>query len=380
MLKYYKLIINKNMNNKKRNLTSIIIVCALVIIVIGLSVWQKAISPRGDIKVAYVSSLSGDAGVWGQSLQKGFDFALNEINAKGGINGRKITAVYEDDKCDAATGVTAFNKVIGIDGVKYITGTVCSSVAMSVEKNTQANGVFYVASGATDPEVTKQGNGLVFRPWASDAYDAQEVGRDLISTFGLKKVSVISMSDIPSGEAIKNTFKDAVVANGGQVVSEEMVVSTNKDIKTSVMKLIDSSPEGVYIASLPDQTVLIISQLKALGYKGKIFVYSASAASEGFATKVKNKDSVFYVFPVTNQETNFWNDYKTQTGTNADLLVALGYDSMNMIADGIKSCGENNTCIRDYFINVENYQMSRGKVSFDKYGDVSGLKYEIKAL
>lgn len=368
------------MEQTKRNWWPVVIVGILIIVVVALAVWQKTNTPKGDIKVAYVSSLSGDAGVWGQSLQKGFDFALEQINANGGIKGRKVVAVYEDDKCSAATGVTAFDKVLNIDGVKYVTGTVCSSVAMSVEKETQTNGVLYVASGATDPAVTKQGNDLVFRPWPSDAYDAMEVGKDAVTTFGLKKLAVISMSDNPAGLALRDNFKKAVIANGGQVISDEMIVSTNKDVNTAITKSIVGSPEGIYIATLPEQTILTVNQLKALGYKGKIFVYSASALSAGFADKLKNKDNVFYANPVTVKETSFWTDYKTKTGTDADLLVALGYDSMKMISDGLNACGENNNCIRDYFRNAKNYQMARGKVSFDQFGDVGGLKYEIKAL
>jgi branched-chain amino acid transport system substrate-binding protein len=367
------------MEQIKRGRWPLIIVGILIVVIVFLVVWEKTNTSKDDIKVAYISTLSGDTDVWGQSLKKGFDFALNEINASGGIKGRKVTAVYEDDKCNASSGLTVFNKVIDVDGVKYITGTVCSTVAMAVAKKTQDNRVFYVASAATSPEVPKQGD-LIFRPWPSDANDALVVGKEVVTTFGLKKLAVISMDDNPAGIALRNTFKDTVIANGGQIISDETINSKTKDVKTSIQKILTGNPEGIYVATLPEQSILVIGQIKSLGYKGKIFVYGDSALSGGFADKIKDKTDIFYASPLSVKETSFWSDYKAETGTEPDLLVALGYDSMKMIAYGIDVCGEDNDCIRDTFLNIKDYQMTRGKVSFDQYGDVNGFEYEIVSL
>ncbi len=170
------------MDNKKL-ITAIIIVA--IIIIGGYFLLSKPVSSE-PIKIGYISALSGQAGVWGQSLKKGFDFAVEEINSSGGIKGKKIEIVYEDDACDAAKGMSAFSKVIDVDKIKIITGTVCSSVAMSVTSKTQASRVFYLASGATNPDVPKQGD-LVFRNWPSDAYEAKEIGKYAVNSLGLKK-------------------------------------------------------------------------------------------------------------------------------------------------------------------------------------------------
>ena len=93
----------------------------VVVVVIGVLIFssQKSapIQPieKEVIKIGFISALSGDAGVWGQSLKKGFDFAVEEINSNGGVDGKKIQAIYEDDGCDATTGVNAFNKVVNIE-------------------------------------------------------------------------------------------------------------------------------------------------------------------------------------------------------------------------------------------------------------------------
>ena len=357
----------------------------VVVVVIGVLIFssQKSapIQPieKEVIKIGFISALSGDAGVWGQSLKKGFDFAVEEINSNGGVDGKKIQAIYEDDGCDATTGVNAFNKVINIDKAKIITGSVCSSVAMSVAKMTQENRVFYIASGATNPDVPKQGD-LIFRLWPSDSYEAKEIGRYAVKDLGLTNFSILYFNDNPAGIALRDSFKESIETNGGKVISEERVLSSEKDFRTPITKLIKENPEGLYIAAIPEQTPLAVNKAKELGYKGIILLYGPSVLSEGIPEKISIKEKIYYPSPLTVKETSFWEDYLQKTGTEADLLVSLGYDSVKLIEYGLNICGEDNDCIRDKILNLKNYQTSRGKISFDKDGDVEGIKYEIKGL
>jgi len=130
---------------KKQNFLIIGIVLAIAIVIgITSTGFLTLNQDREEIKIGYVSALSGDAGIWGQSLKKGFDFAIQEINEEGGIDGKLIKPVYENDECDAKKGIDAFNKIIKLDRIKIVTGTVCSSVAMSVAPITQENKILYL--------------------------------------------------------------------------------------------------------------------------------------------------------------------------------------------------------------------------------------------
>ncbi|MFH1649235.1 MAG: ABC transporter substrate-binding protein, partial [Candidatus Woesearchaeota archaeon] len=149
----------------------------------------KATHETAPIKVGLVTPLTGPGAVWGQNLKDGFQFAVDEINAQGGIKGRMIEAVYDDDACEAAKGVSAFNSLVNTQGVKIITGTVCSSVAMSVIPMTQENGVLYIASGATQPDVPKMGD-LVFRLWVGDDYEARAIANFAMNNLSMKTFAV----------------------------------------------------------------------------------------------------------------------------------------------------------------------------------------------
>ncbi|MDD4354115.1 MAG: ABC transporter substrate-binding protein [Candidatus Nanoarchaeia archaeon] len=331
------------------------------------------------IQVAYISSLSGEAGVWGESLKKGFDFAVEEINQQGGINGKLIKPIYEDDECDSRKGIDAYNKVIKINNVKIITGTVCSSVAMSVAPITQENRILYMASGATHPEVTKQGD-LIFRIWTSDAYEAKEIAKFSVNNLELNSFGIIYFDDNPAGIALKENFEKTIVENNKKILISETINSKQMDFRTNILKIINQNPEGIYVVSTPEQMPMIVNQIKSLNYKGKILLYGPSALAQGTIEKINNKESIYYPLPIIINQKNFWKDYKEKTGEDADILVSGGYDSMMLIKDGLLVCGEDNECIRDYWLSLKDYPTTRGNISYDETGDVTGIDYEIKEL
>lgn len=360
----------------------IILVSALIILSLFLvSLTEDAVNSlsKEEIRIGFVSALSGDAGVWGQSLKKGFEFGVEEINSKGGIDGKLIKVIYEDDGCDATTGINAFNKVIEIDGAKIIAGTVCSSVAMSVAQKTQDNQILYMASGATHPDVPKQGD-LIFRAWVSDAYESRELAKYAVNKLGLKKLAITHFNDNPAGIALKDNFKETVESNGGEITKIEAYASEERDFKTSLTKIMQDNPDGIYMAAIPEQTPLIVNRARELGYNGMIFLYGPSVLSEGIPEKIGSKEKIYYASPISKQETDFWENYKSKKGEDADVLVALGYDSIKLIEYGLRKCGEDNNCIRDSLLNLKDYTITRGTISYDDYGDLTGVEFEIKSL
>lgn len=356
------------------------IIAIIVIVLIVAGVWYYSAKPTapaetGPIKIGFISAISGEAGVWGQNLKAGFDFAVKEINDKGGINGRKIEAYYDDDKCDATAGVTAFSKAIDVDNIKIITGSVCSSVAMAVAKKTQGSGVLYIASGATDPEVPKQGD-LIFRLWVSDAYEAKAIAEYATNALKLKTFGIANINDNPAGLSLRDKFKETAEANGGKVLGMEGFSSKERDYRTYLTKLMANKPDAIYVAVLAEPMPIVINQIRSMGYKGVILAYSPAMLAEGILDKIKVRDNLYYSTPVEKKETSFWTDYSGTIGKDADSLVALGYDSMKIVEAGLLKCGEDNQCIKDYFLSLKDYPSARGKLNFDQYGDLTGVEFQ----
>ncbi len=328
------------------------------------------------IKIGYISSLSGNAGVWGQPLREGFDYGLNKYKSDPDSK-YKIEVVYEDDACDAKTGLDAFNKVVNFEKIKYTTGTVCSSVAMSVVDIVNENNVLYLASGATTPELTKQGD-KIFRLWPDDSYNVREIVKYAAKDLGVNDFSFSSINDNPTGLAMKDVFGKTVKLYNKNIISSESFSSDESDFSTVATKLIQGNPEAIYVGgTLPEQMPLLVNKLKTLGYDGYILLYSVSATTPGVLDKILDHNNLYYANLEEIKETSFWNDYRVDTGKDADMLTALGYDSFNLIKDSIEKCGENTDCARDYILSLKSYQTSRGVMGFDENGELTEVPYEV---
>lgn len=363
----------------------IILYGLITILIIGLLITQYFtgfLTPNKSeeyIKIGYISALSGDAGIWGQSLQKGFDYAVEEINNNGGINGKLIKAVYEDDQCDPKLGITAYNKLIELQDVDIITGSVCSSVALSVAPITQENRILFIASGATQEEVVKQGD-LIFRVFPPNSYETTQLINYSIDNLNTKKIGLMYIYDEPTGKIIENKIKEIANSKNIEIPIIETFSKNEIDYKTSVTKIISKDTDSVYILAFSDNIALIINELKKQNYKGKILCYGPAILSEGVIDQINDKTNIYYPEPITEKKTDFWDNYKQKTGEDADIFIAGGYDSMKLIEMGLRECGEDNECIKNKLLSLENYDITRGTISFNENGDIEGMKYEIKEL
>ena len=373
---------------KKKVLVGVGIVIVLAIIVIGAilvssggntGLFLASGSSTKEIKVALISSLSGDASVWGQGVKKGFDFALDEINSSGGINGKKLVAIYEDDQCDAKTGLTAFNEAIGVQGAKIVVGTVCSSVAFSVAKLVEQEKVLYIASGATQKDVAKQGE-HIFTLWIADSYEAKILADFADQNLGFKNFAMMYLNDNPAGLAIKDAFLERVNGNGGKVLAVESFSSTEKDFKSIITKIISVSPQAIYVNCMPGQMPLLINDLRTAGYKGIIFAYATSIYSKEISGAVKDKSNIYFALPLEEHATSFWAEYKAKTGEDPDMLTALGYDSAKILQEPLRKCGEDTDCLKDALSLLKDYASSRGLLNFDEYGALTAVPFEIKKV
>ncbi|MEG0541008.1 MAG: ABC transporter substrate-binding protein, partial [Angelakisella sp.] len=147
------------------------------------------------IVVGVVAPLSGGAAMVGDTLVKGVDLAVKEINAAGGINGRPIKIVKEDDEQNPAKSVSAMNKLVHSDKVSAVIGTVNSSCTMANMEVTRAAGIPQVTPIASGPAITNSGNDFIVRVQASDLLMAEAIANYVSKDLGLKKIAIMYQSD-----------------------------------------------------------------------------------------------------------------------------------------------------------------------------------------
>ncbi|MCK4341608.1 MAG: ABC transporter substrate-binding protein [Phycisphaerae bacterium] len=146
------------------------------------------------IKIGATLPLSGDAAVWGKNTQQGIDLALEQINASGGVLGRKLEVIYEDTQALAKEGVSAYRKLVTVHEVPAIIDDSVSSVTLAMAPMAEKDKVVILATGATAPKVSEAGD-FIFRIWNSDAYEGDVAAKYAYHDLGSRSAAILCINN-----------------------------------------------------------------------------------------------------------------------------------------------------------------------------------------
>lgn len=362
------------MNNK------VIIWIVVAIVVIGggwllLSSGNKSAQETGPIKIGVTVPLSGEAASYGESGRAGALLAQKEINDAGGVNGRQIELVFEDDTC-SPTGVNAMQKLVNVDRVQAIIGPVCSAVAGAAIPIAREAGVPTIMIGSSAPGLAG-GPDSIFSGYPSDAFQGKFAAEYAYNKLGAKKVAILYVNN-DWGSGIRGVFAKRFAELGGQVVFDEGVEQSTTDMRSQVAKIKSSAPDVVYMPLYPAGAVIAVKQLKEAGVTAKIFGGDAMISDEFLKSGV-SEGVMFSVGDVGNSDA-FKAKIKAQTGLESPNIIApLGYDAIKIFA---KVMADRGTNAKDVIagLNALSYKdgVSFPTISFDENGDLEVATYHVE--
>lgn len=353
------------------------IIVIAVIVLIGVKMFSRNSS---NIKIGFIAPMSGNPAPFGEALKNGFDIAVNEINAAGGINGRKIEPIYEDSKCNGKDATTAAQKLVNIDGVRYLVGAVCSSEVLGALPVTEASKVIFLGTGSS-PDITGRGK-YFFRTWPSDLLSSSDLATYLMKDY--KKISVIS-EKTDYGLAMDRSFKAKIQILGGKIEVSEEYVSETKDFRSHLTKIKQANPDVLFInAQNSVSAVNIAKQAREIGLNSQfagVFFTGDEFVKSGPAVE----GTIILDFPAVDSGRlnagKFLEKYTSLHGqTNYLFVAAQAYDEMNILAQALGASGENSDKIADYLRDVPKYNGVIGDFSFDQNGDVEGIAFNVKVI
>ncbi|MDF2547855.1 ABC transporter substrate-binding protein [Anaerosolibacter sp.] len=316
---------------------------------------------EGPIKIGGIYPLTGAIATFGQSSKKAIDMAFEEVNANGGLLGRKVELVMEDNKSAQADSATAAQKLIQQDKVVAILGAVASSNSLAAAPIAQEAKVPMVSSSSTNPAVTEVGD-YIFRAAFIDPFQGQVMAN--FATNDLKAVKAAIMTDANSDYSIglANVFKDVFTKNGGSIVSEVSFVSGDTDFNAILTTVKNAQPDVVFVPSYYDTVGLILNQAKNnvgfpenvtfLGADGwdspTLFELAGDAANGHYFSNHYSPD-------VDSPEAKkFIEAFKAKYNETPDALAALAYDTAYMVFEAIEAAGSaDSTAIRDSLVKID---------------------------
>jgi branched-chain amino acid transport system substrate-binding protein len=327
------------------------------------------------IKIGATLPLTGEAASYGEGTKAGIDLALKEVNDAGGINGRKLEIVYEDDKC-SKDGVTAIQKLVTIDKVDAIIGPVCSAAGgpgLPIAQAAKVPVIFW----ASAPHLTKIGD-YMFRTYPSDAFQGEFAAGYLFNNLKKQKVAILYVKN-DWGQGIRDVFVSEFEKLGGKIVFDDGVLQDTKDFKTVLTKLKQSDPDSIYLPVYPAGGAIAVKQMKDLAISLPILGGDAFDAEEFL--KIPQAEGVMYLIGKLNNPDEFKARVKVATGKDSIVFTPLGYDGIKILAQIIKEVGTDKQAIRDSLAKLRYTEgITMPMIDFDENGDLKTIQLEVRVV
>jgi len=358
----------------------IIIIAALIMAIIPQNTTGAFfISEKQPIKIGYIGPLTGSAASIGGGQVKAVELAVNEINSKEGINGRKIELIIEDGACDGKTAINAANKLINIDNVKYIIGGQCSAETIAIAPLAEQNKVIVLSPLSSNPSISSMGD-YIFRNYPSDSYQGKIAAQYIKNKIGINNVAVLtSLNDWSNG--LKNEFENEFKALGGKVVLIKEYKKDTLDLKSELSEIKNSNAELIYMPDYTASTISAIKQKNELGINTPFF-----GADAWMDTTIWNEvGDISEGIKFTSTKDNTSQEFKTKFNDsypNSEITLGAtnNYDAVYIISNAIKSCGEDTAKVKECLYNMPAHKGISGITAFDQNGDLRNQAYEIKYI
>jgi branched-chain amino acid transport system substrate-binding protein len=299
-------------------------------------------SDSGPIKIAIVDAQSGQLSSLGDWERKGAQLAIDQWNARGGINGRKIESKVFDDQGDPTVG-TNLARRIASEGYVAMVGTAESSVTVAMAPTLQQNKIPNVTSGQSPALVAAKSPFLFLNGPTSTTYD-ETLAKYVVDKNGMKRIALISNNG-SFGKGEKNAFTAALANRGITPVDSQVVTTDQKDFGAALSTIGQKKPELIFIGAEEVEAGLIVKQARLLG----IDVPFAGAAPLGTPVYVdtagaKNVEGSIVSSPYLSNDASqaardFAAAYKKAYGQEAELHGAKAYDGANIILTALQSSG-----------------------------------------
>jgi ABC-type branched-subunit amino acid transport system substrate-binding protein len=330
------------------------------------------------IKIGAILSLTGDAASYGDMMKKGMDIAVEEINAQGGINGKKLKIIYEDSRFQPKMAISAFRKLVDIDKVKVITGITGSKNALAVVPEAINRKIVIIDALSSSPELSKFGGKFYFRVMPSDVFAGKYVAQWSIEK-KFKKAAVFFAND-DWGNGILNSAKELFQSKGGQIVAELSVEPGTRDFKNLIQKLINAKPDIIFLFAYAPEAGIIVKQLRESGIKLPIIGSDNLTASEFVSVGAKVVNGVMFVIPIEGEGSiflQFREKFKEKYGEYPSINSIKSYDVVKLAAYAIKNVGYDSEKISDFLRNLRGFNGASGVIEFDQNGDILNPKYQL---
>ena len=346
-------------------------IALILIAVIAIILFSGCTQPKPQeeiIKIGALLPLSGANATYGIEIKNAIELAKEKINSAGGIGGKKLEIIFEDDQAEPAKGTVGMQKLVEIDKVPVVLGSWASGVVMATAPIAEKSKTVVMAI-AISPAITNAGD-YIFRIQPSAvAYTKKSV--EFLKQQKISRAAVIFTNN-EFGKSLKDSFEDDFEASNGEIVAIETYNQGDTDFRAQLSKIKSTNPEIVFIAGYQD-TIEVIKQMKELGIEAKILAgppFESQSTVEKLGPMAEGVIYAYHFIAGTGnpQAIGYEKAYLERYGKPTGGFAPLAYDSVFIIANAMQKCNQETGCIKEELYKTD-YNGIVGKIIFDSNGD-----------
>ncbi len=323
-----------------------------------------------EIRIGQFGSMTGGEATFGQSTDKGIRLAIDTKNSAGGINGKKIVLITEDNQGKPEEAAAVVKKLITQDKVVAILGEVASTRSLAAAPIAQQFKIPMISPSSTNPKVTQVGD-YIFRVCFIDPFQGSVMAKFSRDNLKLKKVAILKdmKSDYSLGlaEFFTKKFKDM----GGEIVSEQSFQAGDQDFKAQLTQIRASSPEAIFIPAYYTEVGLIARQARQLGLKAILLGGDGWDSPKLFEIGQPAIEGAYFSNHYTTESNNpatqdFIKRYREKFGEVPDGLAAAGYDAAQILIRALEKIPHAvPEAIRAELASTKDFDGATGKITIN---------------
>lgn len=329
------------------------------------------------IKIGEIASLTGKEAAFGQSSHKGTLLAIEDLNSRGGVLGKKFELLTEDNQSKAGESATAVKKLISREKVVALLGEVASSRSLEMAPIAQASKIPMISPSSTNPQVTDTGD-YIFRVCFIDPFQGTVLAKFAKNTLHAKRVAILTSVSSAYSVGLAKYFKEQFIADGGTIVAEQKFSEGDKDFKAQLTSIKADGVDAIFVPGYYTEAALMCVQSRQLGLTIPLFggdgweapqlIEIGGKAVEGsyYSTHYSPESPAPEVQAFVKKFQARWN------GETPDAMAALGYDSAFVLADAITRAGTTDSALlRNAIAATKGFAGITGKTDIDAQRNAS---------
>lgn len=337
----------------------------------GGSGCKKSSGDANTVTVGAFLSLSGGQSTFGVDTKEGIELAAEQVNAAGGVKGKKVHVLYEDDKSNPQEASNKVRELIDRDKVVAVLGEVASSRSLAGGLVANTKRVPMITPSSTAVEVT-QGRDYVFRACFTDDMQGRAGAEFAVKTLGKKKVAILFVAQDAYSSGLAASFRDAVKKLGADIVADKGYQMGETNFTTYLSELKSAGPEIVYVPNYYTDMVPIARQAKALGMPGSLFLggdgWDSEELTKGAAAELEGAYFTNHYAPDVPWPSSqaFLSAFRAKYHHDPSSLTAQGFDAARLLFDAMERATDlTPEAIKTAIASTKGFQGATGTITID---------------